>query len=202
MRLEDASPVAVAQRQGEEGSVFRRDGAFTLEAMIGDFTALPEQSGARHETRGHRIVITARAFVLRLPIGVVGAISPFNFPLNLVAHKVAPAIAAGCPVVLKPASSTPLTALALAGLLLDECGLPPGWLQVVTAPGRVANTMVEHDDIAMITFTGSPPGCATPADGAGLGGGSFPGDEPMVVLHTPNSVCEEAVWVHHLGNRR
>ena len=64
------------------------------------------------------------AFVLRLPIGVVGAISPFNFPLNLVAHKVAPAIAAGCPVVLKPASQTPLSAIALARLLVDECGLP------------------------------------------------------------------------------
>jgi acyl-CoA reductase-like NAD-dependent aldehyde dehydrogenase len=95
-------------------------------------------------------------FVLRVPIGVVGAISPFNFPLNLVAHKVAPAIAAGCPLVLKPASSTPLTALRLAGVLLDECGLPPGWLQVVTASGRVANRLVEHPDVAMITFTGSP----------------------------------------------
>ena len=64
------------------------------------------------------------AFTLRVPIGVVGAISPFNFPLNLVAHKVAPAIAAGCPVVLKPASQTPLSAITLAELLLDECGLP------------------------------------------------------------------------------
>ena len=61
-----------------------------------------------------------------MPIGVVAAISPFNFPLNLVAHKIAPAIAAGCPVVLKPASATPLTALRLADLLIDECGLPPG----------------------------------------------------------------------------
>ena len=96
-------------------------------------------------------------FVLRVPIGVVGAISPFNFPLNLVAHKVAPAIAAGCPVVLKPASATPLTALKLADLLIDECGLPPGWLNVVTAPGRVADRLVTHPDVAMITFTGSPP---------------------------------------------
>jgi len=96
-------------------------------------------------------------FVLRVPIGVVGAISPFNFPLNLVAHKLAPAIAAGCPVVLKPASATPLSALALAGLLLDEAGLPPGWLHVVTCPGRVANALVDHPDVAMITFTGSPP---------------------------------------------
>ena len=98
------------------------------------------------------------AFTLRVPIGVVGAISPFNFPLNLVAHKVAPAIAAGCPVVLKPASQTPLSALALAALLLDECGLPPGWLNVVTGSGAaVGDPLVLHDDVAMITFTGSPP---------------------------------------------
>jgi acyl-CoA reductase-like NAD-dependent aldehyde dehydrogenase len=94
-------------------------------------------------------------FVLRVPIGVVAGISPFNFPLNLVCHKVAPAIAAGCPIVLKPASATPLSALALAALLIDECGLPPGWLNVVTCPGSVANHLVEHDDVAMITFTGS-----------------------------------------------
>ena len=96
-------------------------------------------------------------FVLRVPIGVVGAISPFNFPLNLVAHKVAPAIAAGCAVVLKPASQTPFSALALAELLIDECGLPPGWLNVVTGGGgRVGNALVDHPDVAMITFTGSP----------------------------------------------
>ena len=71
------------------------------------------------------------------PIGVVGAISPFNFPLNLVAHKLAPAIAAGCPVVLKPASQTPLSAIALAELLLDECGLPAGHLNVVTGSGGI-----------------------------------------------------------------
>jgi acyl-CoA reductase-like NAD-dependent aldehyde dehydrogenase len=97
------------------------------------------------------------AFTLRVPIGVVGAISPFNFPLNLVAHKLAPAIATGCPVVLKPASQTPLSALALADLLLDECGLPAGWLSVVTGGGgSVGNALVDHPDVAMITFTGSP----------------------------------------------
>ncbi|HSL58142.1 MAG TPA: aldehyde dehydrogenase family protein [Acidimicrobiales bacterium] len=95
-------------------------------------------------------------FVKRVPIGVVAGISPFNFPLNLVCHKVMPAIAAGCPVVLKPASSTPRTALALAEMLIDECGLPPGWLNVVPCPGSVADRLVDHDDVAMITFTGSP----------------------------------------------
>jgi acyl-CoA reductase-like NAD-dependent aldehyde dehydrogenase len=96
-------------------------------------------------------------FVKRVPIGVVAGISPFNFPLNLVCHKVAPAIAAGCPVVLKPASATPLSALKLAELLIDECGLPPGWLNVVPCSGSTANHLVDHPDVAMITFTGSPP---------------------------------------------
>ena len=97
------------------------------------------------------------AFTLRVPIGVVGAISPFNFPLNLVAHKLAPAIAAGCPVVLKPASQTPLSAITLARILLDECGLPAGHLNVVTGGGgTVGNAIVDHPDIALITFTGSP----------------------------------------------
>jgi acyl-CoA reductase-like NAD-dependent aldehyde dehydrogenase len=96
------------------------------------------------------------AFTLRLPIGVVAAISPFNFPLNLVAHKLAPAIAAGCPVVLKPASQTPLSAIALASMLVDDCGLPADYLQVVTgAGGEVGAALVEHPDVAYVTFTGS-----------------------------------------------
>ncbi|MCA1692215.1 MAG: aldehyde dehydrogenase family protein [Actinobacteria bacterium] len=96
------------------------------------------------------------AFTLRVPIGVVGAISPFNFPLNLVAHKLAPAIAAGCPVVLKPASQTPLSALALAELLLDDCGLPAGYLSVVTGGGgTVGKALVGHPDVAYLSFTGS-----------------------------------------------
>src|SRR5215203_2927097 len=96
-------------------------------------------------------------FTLRVPVGVVGAISPFNFPLNLVAHKLAPAIAAGCPVVLKPASQTPFSGIALADLLIDDCGLPREWLHVVTGGGStVGNALVDHEDIALITFTGSP----------------------------------------------
>jgi acyl-CoA reductase-like NAD-dependent aldehyde dehydrogenase len=95
------------------------------------------------------------AFTLRVPIGVVGAISPFNFPLNLVAHKVAPALAAGCAVVLKPASQTPLSALLLAELA-DEAGLPPGWLNVVTGPAsEIGDVLVEDERVRLITFTGS-----------------------------------------------
>jgi acyl-CoA reductase-like NAD-dependent aldehyde dehydrogenase len=96
-------------------------------------------------------------FTLRVPIGVVGAIAPFNFPLNLVVHKVAPAIAAGCPVVLKPASQTPFSSIELAKMLVDECGLPADYLQVVTGGGgTVGNAIVDHPDVALITFTGSP----------------------------------------------
>jgi acyl-CoA reductase-like NAD-dependent aldehyde dehydrogenase len=83
------------------------------------------------------------AFTMRLPVGVVGAISPFNFPLNLVAHKIAPALAAGCAVVLKPASQTPLSALFLAELEQDA-GLPPGWLNVLVGPsGDIGDVLVE-----------------------------------------------------------
>ena len=95
------------------------------------------------------------AFTLREPIGVVGAISPFNFPLNLVAHKIAPALAAGCAVVLKPAAQTPLSALLLAELE-DEAGLPPGWLNVVVGPSaEIGDVLVEDPRVKAITFTGS-----------------------------------------------
>ena len=95
------------------------------------------------------------ALTMRLPIGIVGAISPFNFPLNLVAHKVAPALAAGCPVVLKPASTTPLSALFLASLE-EEAGLPPGWLNVVSgSASEIGDVLVSDERVKLITFTGS-----------------------------------------------
>jgi len=94
-------------------------------------------------------------FTVRKPIGIVGAISPFNFPCNLVAHKLAPALAAGCPVVLKPASATPLSALLLAELEL-EAGLPAGWLNVVVGPAsEIGDVLVADERVKLITFTGS-----------------------------------------------
>lgn len=97
------------------------------------------------------------AFTVRHPIGVVGAISPFNFPLNLVAHKIAPALAAGCAVVLKPASQTPLSALLLAELE-EEAGLPPGWLNVLVGPAsEIGDVLVEDARVKLLTFTGSGP---------------------------------------------
>ena len=95
------------------------------------------------------------AFTLRRPIGIVGAITPFNFPLNLVAHKIAPALAAGCPVVLKPASQTPLSALLLAELEA-EAGLPGGWLNVVVGPAsEIGEILVRDERVKLLTFTGS-----------------------------------------------
>jgi acyl-CoA reductase-like NAD-dependent aldehyde dehydrogenase len=95
------------------------------------------------------------AFTLRRPIGVIGAISPFNFPCNLVAHKLAPALAAGCPVVLKPAGQTPLSALLLAELE-QEAGLPPSWLNVLVGQSaEIGDVLVEDERVRMITFTGS-----------------------------------------------
>lgn len=95
-------------------------------------------------------------FYLRVPIGVIGAITPFNFPMNLVAHKVAPAIAAGNALVVKPATKTPLSLLKMAELL-EEAGLPGGVLNVLIGSGKVVgNQLVQDERLAMITFTGSP----------------------------------------------
>jgi acyl-CoA reductase-like NAD-dependent aldehyde dehydrogenase len=95
------------------------------------------------------------AWTVRVPIGIVGAISPFNFPLNLVAHKLAPALAAGCAVVHKPASQTPLSSLRLAALS-EEAGLPAGWLSVLPGSGSdIGDVLVEDRRVRMLTFTGS-----------------------------------------------
>lgn len=95
------------------------------------------------------------ALTIREPLGVIAAITPFNFPLNLSVHKIGPALAAGNAVVHKPASSTPVSALLLAGLLASA-GLPPGALNVITGPGgAIGDLLVDHPGIAMITFTGS-----------------------------------------------
>ncbi|HEY5995745.1 MAG TPA: aldehyde dehydrogenase family protein [Candidatus Deferrimicrobiaceae bacterium] len=96
-------------------------------------------------------------FWTRVPVGVVAAITPFNFPLNLVAHKIGPALAAGCTVVLKPASTTPLISLRMAEIL-EEAGLPPGVLNVVVGPGGVVgDRMVADPRVSKVSFTGSPP---------------------------------------------
>ena len=92
--------------------------------------------------------------VMREPIGVIAAITPFNFPLNLVAHKLAPAIASGCTVVLKPASQTPVSSLKLAEVM-QEAGLPEGALIVTPCRGSKGGALVRDPRLAMLTFTGS-----------------------------------------------
>jgi acyl-CoA reductase-like NAD-dependent aldehyde dehydrogenase len=95
------------------------------------------------------------AFTIRVPCGVVVAIAPFNAPLNTVAHKIGPALAAGNAVVLKPAAQTPLSSMALAAILL-EAGLPPGYLNLVHGPGAtVGNALTGDPRVRFITFTGS-----------------------------------------------
>ncbi|MGP4081756.1 aldehyde dehydrogenase family protein [Pseudalkalibacillus sp. R45] len=96
------------------------------------------------------------AYTVREPIGVVAAITPFNFPMNLVAHKVGPAIAAGNPVILKPANQTPLSAFFLAELI-EAAGLPAGGFNIVTGKGSViGEALVTDNRVKAITFTGSP----------------------------------------------
>jgi acyl-CoA reductase-like NAD-dependent aldehyde dehydrogenase len=167
-RVLDRAAVVLADRREEFARLIAAESAKPLrtarlevDRAVGTF----QFSAAEARTlAGEMIPLDALAagegklgFTLRVPIGVVGAIAPFNFPLNLVVHKVGPAIAAGCPVVLKPASQTPLSSIRLAETLIDECGLPADFLHVVTGGGStVGNAIVDHPDIALITFTGSP----------------------------------------------
>ncbi|MCB1030767.1 MAG: aldehyde dehydrogenase family protein, partial [Acidimicrobiales bacterium] len=144
---EAAKPIRTARGEAERAVLTFQAAAVEARTLAGEM--IPIEGASPGEGK--------LAFTMRVPRGVVGAISPFNFPLNLVVHKVAPAIAAGCPVVLKPASQTPISAIFLQEILMDECGLPPGWFNIVTGPGAsVGDPLVDHPDVAVITFTGSP----------------------------------------------
>ena len=132
-----------------------------VERGISTFTLAAEEAKRLHgETIPLDAVPAGEGYVgfwTRRPVGVIAAISPFNFPLNLVAHKVAPALAAGNTVVLKPASTTPLTAVLLAEIL-EAAGLPAGAFNlVVGSGGTVGEWLVTDPRVAKITFTGSPP---------------------------------------------
>lgn len=99
--------------------------------------------------------VRCEGIVRRFPIGVCALITPFNFPLNLVAHKVAPALAAGCPWVLKPASRTPVCALLL-GEILAETDLPPDSFSILPCEPEVASPLVTDERVKLLSFTGSP----------------------------------------------
>lgn len=93
--------------------------------------------------------------VVYFPKGVVFGISPFNFPLNLAVHKIAPAIATGCPIILKPSSKTPLT-MELLTKVIDETSLPDGGFQLIHCDREAGNKVIENGNIDLISFTGSP----------------------------------------------
>jgi len=95
------------------------------------------------------------AILRYFPVGLVAGISPFNFPLNLAVHKLAPAIAAGCPIILKPSSSTPLSTLRLAQII-DSTELPKGAVSILPMDRRTGNKMVSDPRFALLSFTGSP----------------------------------------------
>jgi acyl-CoA reductase-like NAD-dependent aldehyde dehydrogenase len=165
-RILDATAQLLAERQEEAAQLISAEAGKPLKAArVEAQRAVSTYTFAAVEARkltGETVPMDASpagqgklAFTMRLPIGVIGAISPFNFPLNLVAHKIAPALAAGCPVVLKPASTTPLSALFLARLA-EEAGLPAGWLNVVSgASSEIGDELVGDDRVKLITFTGS-----------------------------------------------
>ncbi|MBN8209752.1 aldehyde dehydrogenase family protein [Bacillus sp. NTK071] len=134
-------------------------------------------------------------YTVREPLGVIGAITPFNFPMNLVAHKVGPAIAAGNTIVLKPASQTPLSSYFIAELL-EEAGLPKGALNVVTGSGKtVGDRIVTDERVNMVTFTGSP--------AVGIGIRNKAGLKKVTLELGSNSalIVDEGVNVTHLVDR-
>ncbi len=153
--LVEANADQLAQMESlDNGKPLSLARAVDVESAIGHFH---EYSGwptrIAGETRPDALA-NVFAYTRREPVGVCGQIVPWNFPLLMAVWKVAPALAAGCTVVLKPAEQTPLTALRLGELAL-EAGLPPGVLNVVTGDGSTGQALVAHPDIDKIAFTGS-----------------------------------------------
>ena len=144
----------------EEGKVIA-EGRFEASRAVQTLTLSAEEARRIH---GETVPLDASpggegkfGFTIRVPCGVVVAISPFNFPLNLVAHKIGPAIAAGNAAVIKPPSNTPLSALKLTELLL-ECGMPPEAISCLTGPGgEIGDALCRDKRVRKISFTGSVP---------------------------------------------
>lgn len=142
---EAGKPITLARLEVSRATETVKESAVVARNITG--TSIPIEgisAGAGHS-----------ATTIRVPVGVIGAITPFNFPLNLCCHKLAPAIAAGCAVVHKPADKTPLSAIALAECF-EAAGLPAGWLNVVLAdPIRTSEILLEAPEVGLVTFTGS-----------------------------------------------
>ena len=163
--LEKTSDIIHAQREEFAKSISEESGKPIREARVEVARSFQTFKFAAEEAKriyGETIPMDAAiggegrfAYVERVPLGVIACITPFNFPLNLVSHKVGPAIAAGNSVLLKPASATPITSLKLARVL-EESGVPSGAFNVITGSGgTIGDLLVTDERIAMITFTGS-----------------------------------------------
>ncbi|MBF0124153.1 MAG: aldehyde dehydrogenase family protein [Magnetococcales bacterium] len=124
----------------------------TFDIAVGETTRI---YGEAYDLAINPLATRRQALVRHYPIGVVAAIAPFNFPVNLAVHKIAPALATGCPVILKPASKTPLTALMLAQIIA-ESGWPLAAFSVLPCSRTVGQQLVEDERIKLLSFTGSP----------------------------------------------
>ena len=144
MTLEQGKPLAESRGEVGYGAAFVEYYAEEAKRIAGE--TLPGHGADK------------RILVFREPVGVVAAITPWNFPLAMITRKCAPALAAGCPVVVKPAEATPLTALALAGLA-ERAGLPAGVFNVVTAsrPAAIGEVLTTDPRVRKVSFTGSTP---------------------------------------------
>jgi acyl-CoA reductase-like NAD-dependent aldehyde dehydrogenase len=142
---EAGKPIKAARAEVSRAVLTFTDAAEESKRIRGEYMPLDFETGSKNRW----------AILKRFPIGPILGISPFNFPLNLVCHKVAPALAAGNTVILKPASQTPLSALMLARLI-DTAGWPAGTLNVLPMDSSNAHLLVEDERIKMLTFTGSP----------------------------------------------
>lgn len=147
----DAEELAVLDTLDNGKAIERARGDVDLGLQaIRHFAGAPTRlSGTVHASGADRHV-----YSLREPVGVVAAVLPWNFPFMIAAWKIAPALAAGCTIVVKPAEQTPLTALRLAALCL-EAGVPEGVVNVLTGDGRTGAELVGHPDVAKVSFTGS-----------------------------------------------
>ncbi|HZL32475.1 MAG TPA: aldehyde dehydrogenase family protein, partial [Verrucomicrobiae bacterium] len=145
LALEAGKPIRDALVEVDRAVLTFRLGAEEAERLVGEVIPLDLLASSRG-----RLGITRR-----FPIGPVAAISPFNFPLNLAAHKLAPAIAAGCSIVLKPPSKDPLTMLTV-GEIIAEAGLPEGAVSILPMTRELGDRMVADERFKLLTFTGSP----------------------------------------------
>ena len=195
IRILNAAASYIESRQEEYARVIAREGSKTIRearkeaSRCVDTVRISAEEARR--LQGETIPFDSRpgsenrvGYYFRFPIGVVAAITPFNDPLNLVAHKVGPAVAAGNAVVVKPATVTPLSALMLAKAF-DEAGLPPGVLNVVTGyAAKTGEALVTDPRVRMVSFTGGAEAGAEIAKKAGLKkiGMELGSNTPVIVL--------------------